>query len=131
MTNDLVDQTLFIVLVSSIRQRASAHLLIDSLRSFGGGLSCCPIWLVETHPQKVSCSGMEGAGVRVLPLTIPEVVGHYWFASKVYACAQAEEMASAEVRSLIWLSSDCLIIKPPMLFDLGSFFDVAVRPVHI
>lgn len=67
----------------------------------------------------------------MLPLTVPEIVKHYWFASKVYACAQAEEMAGAEVRSLIWLSSDCLIIKPPILFDLGSSFDVAVRPVHI
>lgn len=131
MSHERVDQTVFAILVSTIRQRSCARLLIDSIRSFSGALSRCPIWLFETDPQRASCSGLEGAGVRVLPLTVPDTVNHFRFAGKVYACARAEEMAGAGVQSLIWLSPDCLIIKPPMLFDLGSSFDAAVRPVHI
>jgi len=70
-------------------------------------------------------------GVRVFPLTVPDTVSRYWFAGKVCACARAEELAVPRVQSLIWLSPDCLIIKPPLLFDLGPSFDAAVRPVHI
>jgi len=39
--------------------------------------------------------------------------------------------AVPEVRSLIYLSPEVLVIKPPLLFDLAPCFDAAVRPVHI
>ncbi len=131
MTDLMVDQTVFVTLVSTIKQRAGARLLIDSIRSFGGALRHCPIWLFEADPQKAPCNSLQDMGVRVLPLTVPDAVNRYWFADKVYACAQAEERAIPEVQSLIWLSPDCLIIKPPLLFNLASSFDAAVRPVHI
>ena len=56
---------------------------------------------------------------------------HYYFAGKVCASAQAEELATPGVRSLIWIDPACLIVRPPLLFDLGQSFDAAVRPVHI
>lgn len=126
-----VDETVFLMCVYSIEQKQNARLLIDSIRSFGGALRHCSIWLFEANPQKVPCSNMANAGVRVLPLAVPDPVRHYLFASKVYACAQAEELAGPEIQSLIWLSPECLIVKPPVLFDLGWSFDAAVRPVHI
>ena len=39
-------------------------------------------------------------------------------------------MAGPEVRSLVWLSLDSLIINPPLLFNLGVAADAAFRPVH-
>jgi hypothetical protein len=44
-------------------------------------------------------------------------------------------MAGPDIRSLVWLSLDCLVISPPLLFDLGPSVgvapaDVAFRPVH-
>jgi hypothetical protein len=131
LTTAAIDQTVFLTWVYSIEQKRNARLLIDSIRSFGGTLRRCPIWLFDANPQKGSCSDMVDTGVRVLPLTVPDTVRHYLFASKVYACAQAEELAGPEIQSLIWLSPDCLIVKPPLLFDLGRSFDAAVRPVHI
>ncbi len=131
MDDTTVDQTVFLILVSTTRQRSGARLLIDSIRTFGGALSHCPIWLFETDPQRAPCDDLQDLGVRVIPLTVPDTVKHDWFAGKVYACARAEELASSKVRSLVWLSPDCLVIKPPTLFDLAPTFDVAVRPVHI
>lgn len=60
-------------------------------------------------------------------MSMPDTVQHYYFANKVTACAQAEEMATPNVRSLVWIDPECLIIKPPLLFDLGQQFG----PVHI
>ncbi|MCP4247109.1 MAG: hypothetical protein GY778_08670, partial [bacterium] len=74
---------------------------------------------------------LESLGVRVLPLHIPDTVRGYILASKVCACAQAEALASPETQSLVWLSPECLVVRPPVLFGLGAALDAAVRPVHI
>jgi len=125
------DQIVFLILASTANQISGARLLIDSIRSFGGTMSHYPVWLFEADPQKAPCKDLESEGVRVLSLTVPDSVRHYWFADKVYVCARAEELAAPEVQSLIWFSPDCLIIKPPLLFDLGPSLDAAMRPVHI
>lgn len=118
-------------MVRTTNERSCVRNLMDSIRSFGGDLSHCPVWLFEACPQRAPCSSLEGNDVQVFPLSVPDTVSHYYFADKVYACAQAEEMAIPGIQSLIWIDPACLIIKPPLLFDLGQSFDAAVRPVHI
>jgi hypothetical protein len=118
-------------MVRSSGERACAELLIESIRSFGGPLSCCEIWLFEAHPQAAPCQDLAGMGVHVLPLSVPDTVAPYVFADKVYACARAEALASRSSESLIWIDPACLIIQPPLLFVLNQPFDAAVRPVHI
>jgi hypothetical protein len=106
-------------------------VLIDSIRSFGGALSLCPVWLFEASPQQAPCESLKGMDVEVFPLNVPDTVRHYYFADKVYACAHAEERASPSIQSLIWIDPACLVIRPPELYGLGQAFDAAVRPVHI
>jgi len=131
MSEAIVDQAVFLTLVRSTGGRSRAGLLIDSIRSFGGGLSHCPIWVCEANPERAPCDSLRGIDVQVLPLPVPETARHYDFADKVFACAKAEEMIPPSVRSLIWIDPACLVIRPPLLFDLGQSFDAAVRPVHI
>jgi hypothetical protein len=131
MITTITDQTVFLTMVRTTGERARARILIDSIRSFGEAMSQCPIWLFEADPQRAPCKSMEIMGVQVLPLSVPNSVRHYYFADKVCASAQAEEIASAKVQTLIWIDPGCLVIKPPLLFDLGQSFDTAVRPVHI
>ena len=45
--------------------------------------------------------------------------------------ATAEAMAGSHVRSLVWLSTGCLIVKPPTRLGLLVAYEAAVRPVHI
>ena len=131
MSNTLADQTIFSTVVRTAYASSRARLLINSIRSFGGILSQCPIWLFEADPRKASCDNLAGQGIQIIPLSTPETMRHYIFADKVYACAQAEELAAGKVQSLIWIDPGCLVINPPLQFDLGSMFDAAVRPVHI
>lgn len=121
------DEPAFVTLVRSADERTKARLLIDSIRSFGGPLRRCPIWLFSTGRE----DGPAIADVETLPLTVPEAVAAMPFASKVYACAQAEALAGPEVGSLAWISADCLVLRPPLLMALGPQYDAAVRPVHI
>jgi hypothetical protein len=91
MRNTNIEQTLFLTLVRSTRERSCAHLLIDSIRSFGGALSSCPIWLFEANSQGAPFNNRGGKDVQIFPLSVPGTVKDYYFADKVYACAKAEE----------------------------------------
>jgi hypothetical protein len=126
-----MSQTIFLTLVRSARGKANARILIDSIRAFGGALRDCSIWLFETNPQKAPCNDLAGNGVQIIPLNVPDTVRDYDFGDKVFACAQAEVMATPQVQSLVWIDPICVVVNPPTLFDLGNAFDAAVRPVHI
>jgi hypothetical protein len=112
-----------------------ARIVIESLRAFGGPLRDCPVWAFLIDPDRLpeALNGLEG--VHRVPLAIEGAFPRYPFVEKVAASAQAEAMAGPDIRSLVWLSLDCLIINPPLLFDLGPSAgvgpaDVAFRPVH-
>ncbi len=126
----LAGRTCFVTLVGSAEEEANARLLVASLRAFGGLLGDCAVWVFALDPDQVSRALSDMAGVSCLPLAAdPEL--RYPFAAKVQACAQAEALAAEEVRSLVWVSTGCLIVNPPVLFDLAPSFDAAFRPVHI
>jgi hypothetical protein len=116
-------------------------LLVESLRAYGGRLRDCPVWVLYVHEPPPDPEGWRArAGVRVVPLAIERGAG-YWFSAKVQAAARAEELACAstpaqagpEVRSLVWLAPESLIVQPPLLFDLGTEdtpYAAALRTVH-
>ena len=130
-----MNETCFLLLFRSEAGERLARIVIESLRAFGGPLCDCPVWAFVLDPDRVwhALPGIEG--VHPFPLAVEEGCPPYPFAEKVYACARAEEMAGPEIRSLVWLSLDCLIVNPPLLFDLGpapdgASADAAFRPVH-
>lgn len=128
--HDNAEQTCFLLMFRSEAGERLARTVIESLRTFGGPLRDSVVWAFVLDPERLShaLSGMEG--VRRLPLLVDQEFPRYPFAEKVYACAAAEAMASAEVRSLVWLGLDCLVVNPPLLFDLDPAHDAAFRPVH-
>lgn len=131
MGDTLAGSTVFATLVRSTEERTRARLLIDSIRAFGGDQSRCPVWLFEADHDQVPCTELAGEGVLILPLSVADSTSHYLFSDKVTASAQAEAMSAGQTRSLVWIDPTCLIVNPPVLFDLGPAFDAAVRPVHI
>lgn len=104
-------------------------LLINSLRAFGGELAEAPFWIF-TKNQDANIQPNDGLN-RLVNLEVPIDVSAYPFGTTVAACAQAEVMVSTQTNSLVWIDPSCLIIQPPELFELGSAFDAAFRPVHI
>lgn len=119
---------LFFTKIGSPDEMAGARLLIQSLRSFGGALSACLVW-VFTH--NAPYADLADANVRVFPFTVTESLRGYPFASLITVCKRAEELAPAGTPALVWLDPNCLIVQPPLLFDLGASFDAALRPVHV
>lgn len=124
-------QTVFITKTGTEMERMAACLLVRSIRTFGGVMSECPIWLFDSNPLQGSFWLPGELNVHVISLDIPVSMLHYEFGGKVYACAYAEEMAPADVHSLVWIDPSCLVVNPPMGYELSGIIDVAVRPVHI
>jgi hypothetical protein len=125
-----MNETCFLILFRSEAGERLARTAIESLRAFGGPLRDFPVWAFVLDPDRVSHALPGIEGVHRFPLVTEEDCPPYPFAEKVYACARAEEMAGSEIQSLVWLSLDCLVINPPVLFDLGPSADAAFRPVH-
>ena len=135
MSEQSGSKTRFLVLFRSESGERQARIVIESLRAFGGPLAGCPVWAFVLEPARARHVLLGLEPVERIPLVLEEDCTPYPFAEKVYACARAEAMAGPDIRSLVWLSLDCLVIKPPLLFELGPSggvppADAAFRPVH-
>lgn len=119
--------------LTSAEDEPAVHLLIDSLRTFGGALANVPFWVFAMHPEELRSMeyALENESTRLLQLEAPVPVASYPFGKKVAACASAENLAPVGARALVWIDPTCLIVQPPELFDLGMDYDAAFRPVHI
>lgn len=120
--------TLFITTISE-DVKSAVRLLVESLRAFGGDLADAQFWIFSTDPK--CSSGLEDNRTGILPISVPSHIAAYPFGIKVAACAQAEQLASPGTHSMVWIDPSCLIVQPPILFDLNQTFDAAFRPVHI
>ncbi len=120
----------FVTLVESAADASAARLLVAGLRRFGGAMGAGPVWVFDSAPD-AGARGLAGPGVDTVPLDVPPSLAAYPYGAKVLACARAEARAHGGTRSLIWLDPECLVVRPPVAFDLGDVADVAVRPVHL
>ncbi len=120
----------FVTLVGSAAEAAAVGLLVASLRRFGGEMGVGQVWVFDSAPD-AGALGLAAPGVETVPLDVPPSLAAYPYGAKVVACARAEARAQAKTRSLIWLDPECLVVRPPVAFDLGDVADVAVRPVHL
>lgn len=68
----------------------------------------------------MSRKSLKEERIEVFPLQIPESIRHYISADKVYSCAQAEVIGAGEVNSLVWFDPFCLVVNPPLLYELGK-----------
>jgi hypothetical protein len=124
------DTVRFFTAIKAEEDGSRVRLLIESLRRFGGGMKDCPIWIYGPESgTPEDFSGLRKA--EFFPLHIEDEFRSYPLSEKVFAGARAEERAGADIHSLVWVSANCLIADPPVLFGLGSSVDAALRPVHL
>ncbi len=121
----------FATWIQSCEQVAALHLLIDSIREYGGALSPSPILVMEFADGVVPDDIRLADGVTVHGVEVGKDLRNVWYGAKVEACAAAEALATGRTKSLVLLIPECLVIRPPELLVLDDDHDIAVRPVHI
>ncbi|KQC12274.1 MAG: hypothetical protein APR63_11465 [Desulfuromonas sp. SDB] len=103
--------------------------MLRSLRSFGGEISKIPVIIFvpeNSLPDEIYENFTPVKVFKIEPANFK-----FFFQLKVKAAAQSEKLCGKDSGSLIWLSSNCLILKPPLDFILDNQFHAAFRPVHI
>lgn len=122
----LPDMDTIFITSTSTDEFPSVRLLEASLRSFGGELAEASFWIFVKSPPVARIGNKHTC---LIPLAVPPPA--FRFGRKVAACAQAEQLAPAGTRSLVWVDPSCLVVQPPVLFSLEAASDAAFRPVHI
>jgi len=123
--------------ISHITQRQSISnisMLTNSLRSFGGELRECPIWvMIPEIFNELSSSDIDQfnkSKVKVHNYDIDPDLIEFPFAFKVFAAAKAEEILINSTELLVWFDDDCIILQEPDEFVLPSTKLFGFRPVH-
>ena len=125
------ERTCFFTIVRSPESKRNVAFLLKTLQAFGGSMRNHPFLIFQMVPDKKIESDFGGENVHVIPVDEDRALRHYWFGEKVYISSLAEEMVQGHVRSLVWLSGQCLILHPPIRLALENSYDAAFRPVHI
>lgn len=122
----------FATLVTEAAEIQRVYRLSASLRAFGGDLSQAPLWLFTTLPLAdfPGLSLTAQPGLEIIPLQTPAGYPGYPFLDKVFACAQAEARGSGSASTLVWINPECLVVNPPLAFELHLPYQAALRPVH-
>lgn len=124
-----MDTNTIFLTTASANSEPAVRLMIDSLRAFGGELAETPCWVFASKPDLVPA--FIDKHTDILPLMVSDSLTGFPFGIKVTACARAEALAPAGMNSLVWIDPSCIVIQPPILFELGVDCDAAFRPVHI
>lgn len=126
-----MNQSILFTMVTEPAEVGAARLMIESLRTFGGEMSACPVQVFVPLELVEIAACLTTSSVEIIPLEVPSHLAHYPFGSKVLACAHAEQLCPPGMQTLLWIDPNFLILQAPMLYALGEEFDAALRPVHI
>jgi hypothetical protein len=118
---------------SSVELR-HARILVESLRTFGGGFKSASIRVyvpstVFKAEQKL-LGDLTARGAVVEASDAPGDSRSFGYAGKVFAAAKAEAGAAAEKATiLVWMDEDTVILKEPGAFALPEGIALGYRPV--
>ncbi|WP_217575895.1 class I SAM-dependent methyltransferase [Mesorhizobium sp. GbtcB19] len=119
----------FVLIAEAGVLEAQALLLCESIRSFAGSYSQCPIIVVsprsDRRPSASTIQKLEQMGVEYLPLEIDSCCPQYGTSWRIHSLAAVERRPGPPV--IVQLDSDAVFIGEPDL--LLEDCDAAARPV--
>ncbi len=108
-------------------------VLTESIRAFAGRFKDAPVWiylperLLEMDRQiRQKFSSLDA---EIKTSSAPTEALQFYFASKVFAAAKAEQEAEGKTQILVWMDEDTVVLKDPDEFILGEGINFGYRPV--
>lgn len=122
---------IYMIMISSRAEESKASLLVKSIRAFGGVYNAASIVIVNANPAVTRGESLAGDALEIVDLQMDARLRSFPFSSKVYACAQVEEMVAHKTRWLVWLNPDALVVAPPAAIVAHDDAWACLRPVHL
>jgi hypothetical protein len=127
------EKFLIVTLAAGDESQRDSVLLAASVRDFAGKFSETPMKVLlpkgETVNSKIE-RRLHQLDVELTRIKIPPDIAAFPLASIPYAAGQAENEALDEAKTLVWLSSETMVIREPSAFKLPENKFLGVRPVH-
>ena len=111
----------------------NTRILVESVRSFGGGLKDAPVWIyapgILLKTEKELVEDLVALGAVVKASDAPDESRAFGLAGKVFASAKAEADAVGTAPILVWMDDDTVVLKEPGEFILAGRTSLGYRPV--
>lgn len=121
-----------IIVVESGDLEQKAKLLIDSIRTFGGGVKDSKIWTVKPRKGKAlreaTLKFLQDKGVELIDVDLNKHWRLYGLANKIYATAYIEENYGHLYETLLFLDSDTVVIDHIDIDILEGKYEVSIKP---
>jgi hypothetical protein len=127
------EKILFASLVAGEEAQRDSVLLAASIRDFAGKFSETPIKFLVPEGETVNSKierRLNDLEVELTRIKFPSDIAAFPLASIPYAAGQTEKEALYEAKTLVWLSSETIVIHEPSAFRLPENKFLGVRPVH-
>lgn len=121
----------FALSVSTPTQEKNADLLVESIRTFGGEYANAPVYVVVKDSIDTPCKTIKSKGNVFIRTHKYNQNINFYFAEKVYACAQIEEEVKNTVKNLVWLDNEVLVFSQPSKLILNAPYKIGIRPVFL
>ncbi len=122
-----------IIVIESGDLEQKTQLLVDSIRTFGGGIKDSKIWAVKPRKGKAISSEtlafLQNQDVEFIDIDLNKRWHLYGFANKIYATAYIEEQFGSQYETLLFLDSDTIVIDAIAPDILEGKYKVAAKPI--
>ncbi|MCK4897861.1 MAG: hypothetical protein KAS38_03755, partial [Anaerolineales bacterium] len=128
-----MEKIIFACIGAPGKKEIQALNLVRSIRTFAGGLSMSPIWILI--PDGLGEFSIEGQAefsnlnATMISFHIEESILNFPFAAKVFASASAESTAEGRTALLSWMDTDSIVIQEPVELLLQPEKQLGYRPV--
>jgi hypothetical protein len=124
---------LIVTLVTGEESLRDSVLLAASIRAFAGRFSDTPIKYLIPDGEPVNPKierRLYDLDVNLTRIKLPSDITDFPLATIPYVAGKAEEYSVNETDCLVWLSSETIVLREPLAFQLSETKKLGVRPVH-
>lgn len=112
-------------------QMKKVRALVKSIREFGKEYQNCPVYVVLDDTAAYPFEKLHAENVRLLFTDMNPEIRNYPYVIKAFAAAQVESLVKNDIKTLIWIDPEFLVLNSLKDFILNKDCDMVLRPVSL
>ncbi len=129
--SNLPNNVAVVTYASDFSQMKKVRALVNSIRDFGKEYNNCPVYVVLDDTAKYPIDKLHSENVRLLFTDMDPTFRNYPYVIKAFAAAQVEDLVKNDIKTLIWIDPEYLVLNTFEDYILDKDCDVVLRPVSL